>query len=71
MKALNYSALLHPDILAMKHGGHKIEFTSILETNNAPTDLNLVEGLAATLVDRIVEYKIKEASRNGATAVEQ
>jgi hypothetical protein len=42
--ALNYSALLHPEILATKHGGNKNELTSGLETNIAPTELNLAEG---------------------------
>jgi len=35
------------------------------------TELNLGEGLAATLVDRIVAYKMKEASCNGVCAEEQ
>jgi hypothetical protein len=70
-KALNYNALLNPEILATKHGGNKNDLTSDLATNVAPTELNLTEGLAATLVDRIVDYKIKEASRNGATAEDQ
>jgi hypothetical protein len=70
-KALNYNALLNPEILATKHGMNNNELTSDLVTNVPPTELNLTEGLAATLVDRIVDYKIKEASRNGATAEDQ
>jgi hypothetical protein len=47
------------------------DLTSDLATNVAHTELNLARGLAATLVDRSVDYKIKEASRNGATAKDQ
>ena len=70
-KALNYNVLLHPEILATKHGAKEKELTTGLETNVAPEDLNLSEGLAATLVERIVDYKVKEASCNGVGADEQ
>jgi hypothetical protein len=70
-KALNYNVLLHPEILATKHGAKEKELTTGLETNVALEDLNLSEGLAATLVERIVDYKVKEASRNGVGADEQ
>ena len=70
-KALNYNVLLHPEILATKHGAKEKELTTGLETNVAPEDLNLSEGLAAMLVERIVDYKVKEASRNGVGADEQ
>jgi len=69
-KALSYNALLHPEIIATKYGT-KQELTSDLKTNVAPVELNLNEGLAATLVDRIVEYKVREAGRNGENAEEQ
>ncbi len=61
---MNYNALLHPEILATKHGRNKNELTYDLATSVPPTELSLMEGLAATLVDRIVDYKIKEASSN-------
>ena len=70
-KALNYNVLLHPEILATKHGAKEKELTTGLETNVALEDLNLSEGLAATLVERIVDYKVKEASCTGVGADEQ
>jgi len=40
-------------------------------SKNLPLIWKPWEGLAATLVDRIVDYKMKEASHNGACAEEQ
>jgi hypothetical protein len=68
-KALNYNVLLHPEIHGTKHGG--VALTSSLESTVEPEELNLSHGLAATLVDRIVMHKNKEASRNGVDAEEQ
>jgi len=66
-KALNYNnVLLHPEI-----AGTKQTLTSGLQTNVDPKELNLSEGLVATLVDRIVLYKNQEAARNGVSAYEQ
>ncbi len=70
-KALNYNVLLHPEILATKQGAKKEGLTTGLQMNVAPEDLNLSEGLSAMLVERIVDYKVKEASRNGVGADEQ
>ena len=70
-KALNYNCLLHPEIQATKHGTTGKPHTLALETTAAPEDLNLSDGLAATLIDRIVLYKNGEANQNGTDADEQ
>jgi hypothetical protein len=67
-RALSFNALLHPEILASKSGNSSKG--SVLESTIDPEELNLSEGLAATLVERIVLYKNDEARRNGADADE-
>jgi hypothetical protein len=70
-KALNYNVLLHQEILATKHGATQKWLTIDVETCAVPEELDLCEGLAATLIDRIVLYKNNEASHNRVDAVEQ
>jgi len=70
-KALNYNCLLHPEIQATKHGTTGKPHTLALKTTAAPEDLNLSDGLSATLIDKIVLYKNREANRNGTNADEQ
>jgi len=70
-KALNYKCLQHPEILSTKNGASQKGLTIDSRSCAAPEELNLSDGLAATLIDRIVLYKNKEANRNGADADEQ
>jgi hypothetical protein len=69
-KALNYNVLLHPKILTSKPGAKLKGPMTELASSAAPEELKLCDGLAATLVDRIVLYKNKEAL-NGVDAYEQ
>ncbi len=68
-RAWNYNVLLHPEILTSKPSA-KIQGPLSEMVSSAPEDLNLCNGLAATLADRIVLYKNKEAL-NGVNAYEQ
>jgi hypothetical protein len=65
-RALSFNALLHPEILASKSGNGSKGIA--LESTADPAELNLSEGLAATLVERIVMYKNDESRHNGADA---
>jgi hypothetical protein len=69
---LNYNALLHPVVLALKPGycNNGIEL-STLDSNMIPEELNLSHGLACTLVDKIYGHKAKEAELSSANAVDQ
>jgi hypothetical protein len=69
-KALNYNALTHPEILASKPGYYKESALNTLKTEVDPEDLNLSDGLAATLVDKIVLHKNKEGARSGSNAAD-
>jgi hypothetical protein len=70
-RALNYNALRHPEILTSAPGTSVKRPIDALESRALPEELNLSEGLSATLVDRIVIHKNLEASRNGINADEQ
>jgi hypothetical protein len=69
-RALNYNVLLHPEILTSKPSAKIQGLLSEMVSSAAPEDLNLCNGLAATLVDRIVLYKNTEAL-NGVDAYEK
>jgi len=66
-RALAYNALLHPEILTSK--SNQPEGPQLTSSTN-PQDLNLSEGIAATLVDRILPHKNREARLNGDNAEE-
>ncbi len=61
--ALNYNALLHFKILVPKTDNcNQEEPLNKLSSSVVPEELNISEGLASTVVDRIVVHKNKEAS---------
>ena len=70
-RALNYNALCHPEVLTTKPGCMKNTDVSTFDINICPDELNLSEGLAGTLVDKIFVYKTKEADNSGTNAVER
>jgi len=71
-RALNYNALLHPEVLTSKPGyrNNGTEL-STLNSNVTPEELNLSQGLAGTLVDKIFVHKAEEAELSGANAVDR
>ena len=68
---MNYNALCHPEVLASKPDNKKKTEVDLLDFKVAPDNLNLTEGLAGTLVEKIVIHKSKEAELTGSNAVEQ
>jgi hypothetical protein len=70
-RALNYNALCRPEVLASKPDNKKKTDVDLLDSKVAPDDLNLTEGLAGTLVERIVIHKSKETELTGSNAVER
>ncbi len=68
-KALHYNVLLHPEIHGTKHGG--VALSSTLVSTVELEELNLSQGLAVMLVDKIVLHKNKEACCNRVDAEEQ
>jgi hypothetical protein len=70
---LNYNILLHPEIQVSKtaQGGAVPSFTSKLTSTILPSNLNLSQGLAGTLMDDIVLYRQIEDARNGVNLLEQ
>jgi hypothetical protein len=68
-KALNYNALIHPEILATKPGHSKLSVC--MKTEVEPVDLNLTSVLAATLVEKIVLHKNKEGACSRESAAEK
>jgi hypothetical protein len=68
---LNYNVLTHPEILASKPGYNKESALSTLKMEVVPEDLNLSDGLVATLVDKIVLHKNKDGARSGSNAADQ
>jgi hypothetical protein len=67
-KALNYNVLLHKEII----GTNKSETSSQQLTSTIdPRDLNLTEGLAGTLVDRICLRYNEESRQHDGTAEER
>ncbi len=70
-KALNYNALTHPEILAFKPGYNKESAVNTLKTEVDPEDLNLSDGLAAMLVEKIVLHKNKEGTHSESNAAHQ
>jgi hypothetical protein len=71
-RALNYNALLHPEVLTSKPG-YSCDKPAAdgLTSQVTPDELNLSEGLAGTLVDRIFIHKSREAGNTGNNAVDQ
>ncbi len=70
-KALIYNALNHPEILASKPGYSNQSALNTMDSQVEPDELNLSNGLAAMLVDRIVIHKNKEGTCSGSNAAEQ
>ncbi len=68
---MNYNVLTHPEILASKPGYNKESALSTLKMEVVPEDLNLSDGLVATLVDKIVLHKNKDGARSGSNAADQ
>jgi hypothetical protein len=69
---LNYNVLLHPEIqLSENAQGAVPSLTSALTSTILPSDLNLTQGLAGTLMDDIVLYRQTEDARNGVNLREQ
>lgn len=68
---LTYNCLLHPEILATKYqhditGASNIEQSATSPTSLAITEkLNLSQGLAGTLIDSIVETRMRDDACNG------
>ncbi len=71
-RVLNCNALLHPEVLTSKPGYHNNGTElSMLDSNVTPEELNLSQGLAGTLVDKICIYKAKEGELSDANAVDR
>jgi len=71
-RLLAYNALLHPEILTSNgtsSGGIPEPLTGLQSSVN-PEELNLSDGLAATLVEKIVLHKNRESQLTGADAAE-
>ncbi len=68
---MNFNALLHPEVLTSKPG-YSTEQKGVdeLDSQVAPEELNLSEGLVGSLVDKIYVHKAKEAENGGSNAVE-
>jgi hypothetical protein len=67
---LNYNALTHPEILAMKPGHSNLSALNYMKTEVEPEELNLSTGLAATLVEKIVLHKNKVGACSRENAAE-
>jgi hypothetical protein len=63
--------MLHPEILTLRPRTSTNHPVDALESQALPEELNLSEGLAATLVERIMIQKKLKASHNGIDANEQ
>jgi hypothetical protein len=61
---MNYNILLHPEV------SRKMQNSTTQDTTISPEQLNLTDGLAGTLTDKIVKYMNREATRNGENATE-
>ncbi len=68
-KALNYNVILHPEIASSKPGNQPAP-TKMVTTVPA-SDLNLTDGLAGTLINRIVVEKNKETRGTSAAKIGQ
>ena len=68
-RALNKNCLTHPEVVAMKPKapGYNLMSTDLCAGTStlSPADLNLTEGLAGTLTDRLVAYKNENDRRMG------
>ena len=68
---LIYNCLLHPEILATKYQHHEPASKNNEQSATSPTSiaiidkLNLSHGLAGTLIDSIVETRMRDDARNG------
>ena len=71
-KALNMNVLRNPEILAIMPNATKdlMGRSQGLDSKITPTDLNINEGLAGTLVDRIVLESNKYATERGSSIAE-
>jgi hypothetical protein len=71
-KELNYNALLHPKVLTSKPGNTcDRPAANGMTSQVTPEEVNLLEGLAGKLVDRIFVHKSREAGDTGNNAVDQ
>ncbi len=70
-RKLNFNALCHPEVLTSKPGYcTKKKGIDALDSQVAPDELSLSEGLVGSLVDKIYVHKAKEAENSGSNAVE-
>ncbi len=69
-KTLSYNVLLHKEIIATKQSC-EAPSTSQLTTNIAPSDLNVNERLAGTLIECICLKYTEVARQNGETTEER
>jgi hypothetical protein len=71
-KALNMNVLLHPEIVATKHLTSDNSSSTFNNPSSllSPSELNISEGLAGTLVDRIVFESNREAATRGSNVAE-
>jgi hypothetical protein len=65
---LNFNCLLHPEIATPRHRGElngRDNSGHQLLTQEEQQELNLSRGLAGTLIDTILETRLREDARNG------
>ena len=65
---MNFNCLLHPEIAATRHRGElngRDNSGHQLLTQEEQQELNLSRGLAGTLIDTILETRLREDARNG------
>ena len=60
----NYNTLLHDEIQLSAVSATLTELNAAISTIT-PTGLNLKEGITGTLLDKVIEFRNKEDSRNG------
>lgn len=82
---LNYNCLLHPEILSSKPSYDSSQSTRMVSNPamnqnqqaitdtiaSPPSELNLTEGLAGTLIDKILQTRNRSDARNGVNLEEQ
>jgi hypothetical protein len=66
------NVLLHPEIVATKHLTSENSSTTFNDPSSllSPSELNISEGLAGTLVDRIIFESNREAATRGSYVAE-
>ena len=64
----NYNTLLHDEIQLTAVSATQTELNAAISTIT-PAGLNLKEGITGTLLDKVIEFRNKEDSRNGINGV--